>query len=92
MCSHRGNKLAWSRSGNCRGALSCKFHGWTYDTSGRLVAVPDENNFANLSKDRNGLTPVATDVWQGFIFINLDPHPRETLREYLGEVVDLLEG
>lgn len=92
MCSHRGNKLAWQSSGNCRGALSCKFHGWTYDAAGKLLAVPDEANFFQLEKADNGLTPVSTDVWQGFIFINLDPHPRETLREYLGEVADQLEG
>src|SRR5262249_23537035 len=30
--------------------------------------------------------------WQGFIFINLDPHPQETLREYLGGVAEELGG
>lgn len=44
MCSHRGNKLVWEPKGNSR-AHACKFHGWTYDTSGKLIGVPDEKNF-----------------------------------------------
>lgn len=91
MCSHRGNKLAWETSGNCR-AITCKFHGWSYDTTGRLTGVPDEKNFFDFKREDHGLTPVATDVWQGFVFINMDPNPKETLREYLGEVADQLEG
>jgi len=91
MCSHRGNKLAWDTKGNCR-AITCKFHGWSYDTAGRLTGVPDEKNFFEFKRADHGLTPVATDVWEGFIFVHLDPNPKETLREYLGEVADQLEG
>jgi glycine betaine catabolism A len=32
------------------------------------------------------LTPVAVDTWEGFIFIDTDPTPKETLQDYLGEV------
>jgi phenylpropionate dioxygenase-like ring-hydroxylating dioxygenase large terminal subunit len=93
MCSHRGNKLEWGRRGRCQGGVfTCKFHGWSYTTEGRLVGVPDEANFFDLDKAEHGLTPVATDVWEGFIFVNLDPQPKQTLREYLGGVVDALEG
>ncbi len=38
------------------------------------------------------MTPVAVDVWQGFIFINVDPSPSETLREYLGDLAAELDG
>jgi phenylpropionate dioxygenase-like ring-hydroxylating dioxygenase large terminal subunit len=31
------------------------------------------------------MPPVVVDTWHGFIFITVDPHPQETLREYLGE-------
>lgn len=30
------------------------------------------------------MTPVALDLWEGFIFINLDPNPSQTLSEFLG--------
>jgi phenylpropionate dioxygenase-like ring-hydroxylating dioxygenase large terminal subunit len=57
-----------------------------------LQFVPDEENFYNLEKEKLNLTPVVTDLWEGFIFVHLDPNPRENLREYLGEIVDGLDG
>ena len=92
VCSHRGNKLVWNEKGTCPGILSCGFHAWSYNTKGELTWVPDEENFFDLPKARLGLTPIALDIWQGFIFINLDPHPQETLREYLGGVAEELGG
>ncbi len=91
MCSHRGNKIAWDQQGTCQ-MFTCKFHGWTYALDGSLKFVPDEENFFELQKDKLGMTPVACDVWQGFIFINVDPDPQETLREYLGELGTGLDG
>ncbi len=92
MCSHRGNKVVWDGDGTCRGVFACKFHGWSYNTEGRLIFVPDEDQFFDLDKTAHGLTPVAADTWEGFIFINLAPQPRETLTEYLGELGEQLHG
>jgi len=91
MCSHRGNKIAWDSGGTCR-LFTCKFHGWSYALDGRLTFVPDEERFFGLPKESLGLTPVAVDVWEGFIFINVDPTPQETLRDYLGELGAGLAG
>lgn len=90
VCKHRGNKLA-SGTGRAR-SFVCGFHGWTYDTLGCLVRVPDEDQFDSLDKAEYGLTPVATDVWEGFIFINLDRKPAETLREFMGELFAEFRG
>ncbi len=91
MCSHRGNKIAWNERGQCQ-MFTCKFHGWSYALDGALKFVPDEENFFDLQKDQLGLTAVACEVWQGFIFINLAPQPQETLSEYLGELGSGLDG
>jgi phenylpropionate dioxygenase-like ring-hydroxylating dioxygenase large terminal subunit len=90
VCSHRANKLVWETEGSCRGYLSCCFHGWTYDLKGQLCGVLDEENFHDLDKATLGLTPLASDVWHGFIFVNFQPEPEETLEEYLGDLVDEL--
>lgn len=92
VCSHRGNKLAWEPEGSCRGYLRCRFHGWMYDLKGSLVSVTDEENFFEIAKDRLGLTPINTDVWKDFIFINFEEQPTESLEEYLGGVVSELEA
>ena len=85
MCAHRGNKLVANASGTCRGLLTCKFHGWAYALDGSVGHVADEGSFFNLDRSALALTPIALDTWQGFVFINLDPNPRESLPEYLGE-------
>jgi phenylpropionate dioxygenase-like ring-hydroxylating dioxygenase large terminal subunit len=90
MCSHRGTRIVHKSSGNCRGALRCILHGWVYDTQGKLVYVNGENRFSGLDRVENGLTPVHVDVWKGFIFINLDPNPRQTLLEYLDPLTERL--
>jgi len=93
VCMHRGNKLVWDHEacGTTR-SFKCRFHGWTFATDGRLVAVPDQQMFYGLDREQLGLRPVAVDVWEGFIFINLDPAPSESLAEYLGEMGEHLAG
>jgi len=91
MCSHRGNKMVWNHAGTCQN-FTCKFHGWSYGLDGSLKFVPDEESFFALQKDQLGLTPITVDVWEGFVFINLNPEPPETLKEHLGELGAGLEG
>ena len=83
MCAHRGNQLVWDKRGNCR-AFACRFHGWTYGLDGALRHVTDEGNFFALDKKKLAMSPVALDTWEGFIFINTDPTPAQSLDEYLG--------
>src|SRR5262249_23186386 len=92
VCSHRGNKLAGEGKGSRRKYLTCNFHSWSYDSQGQLKWVPDEENFFDLQKSQHGLTPVATEIWAGFIFINLSPRPQESLTAYLGGVAERLGG
>jgi 4beta-methylsterol monooxygenase len=39
-CAHRQVKLSQGRVDDCR--LTCQYHGWSYDTGGRLVDIPHE--------------------------------------------------
>jgi phenylpropionate dioxygenase-like ring-hydroxylating dioxygenase large terminal subunit len=57
-----------------------------------LNFVLQEEEFFGLDKDDFGLIPVHCDVWEGFIFVNLDEAPRQTLREFLGPMVTGLDG
>jgi phenylpropionate dioxygenase-like ring-hydroxylating dioxygenase large terminal subunit len=92
ICRHRGSKLALEDKGNCSGMLKCRFHGWTYDTKGKLSYVPQEENYYEPLRGKQNLLSVACDIWEGFIFINLDPEPKETLLEFLGPAADRFEG
>ena len=92
VCSHRGNTLARDERGSCPGSVYCHFHNWVYSDTDALIRVPDEENFFDLDKREHGLRPVNADVWEGFVFVHLDPEPAETLREYLGGMADQLDG
>ncbi len=91
VCQHRGSKLVWGAQGTTR-AFMCKFHGWTYADDGRLMRVPDEDQFFDFRKSEHALPKVAVDTWNGFIFINLQEQPEHTLTEYLGELGHLVSG
>lgn len=98
-CSHRGNKVVVETGEETFGrnkaaVVTCRFHGWVYNAHGSIVQVPEENKFsADFDKTRNGLTPVHTDVWEGFIFVNLDPSENVTpLAEFLGGIGTHLAG
>ena len=97
VCRHRGNKLVWDdypaeeTSGNCR-QFTCKYHAWRFDLDGSLNFVQQESEFFDLDKDSLGLVPVACDVWEGFIFINLAKEPEQTLTEFLGAMGTGLAG
>ncbi len=89
-CSHRGNTVITETGDETFGSskaavMTCRFHGWVYDATGQIVQVPEEDRFGPcFDKAKNGLTPVATDVWEGFVFINLEPTPAQSLADYLG--------
>ncbi|MEY4721134.1 MAG: hypothetical protein RIQ46_859 [Pseudomonadota bacterium] len=88
MCSHRGAPVAWDAQGSCKGYLACRFHGWVYDTTGKLVHISDAENFPSVKAEENGLTPVHCEVWESFVFVNLADQPEETLAEHLAPVSD----
>jgi len=91
VCSHRLNEIVYDKRGNTR-KLFCKFHGWAYDLDGNLTGVPEENSFFNLDKSKFGLTRVACEVWQGFIFVNMEPNPAQSLEEFMKPVYGSIEG
>jgi phenylpropionate dioxygenase-like ring-hydroxylating dioxygenase large terminal subunit len=91
VCSHRGNLVAALPEGNAS-RFTCRYHSWTYKNTGELVGVPDENGFVGLDKKKCGLTPVACDVWDGWIFINLQPKPEVTLEQFLGSYGEAFKG
>jgi phenylpropionate dioxygenase-like ring-hydroxylating dioxygenase large terminal subunit len=91
VCSHRLNQIVYDKSGNTR-KFFCKFHGWAYDLDGNLTGVPAEQCFFHLDKKDYGLTPVHCGVWEGFIFVNVDPNPSMTLEEFIKPVFEGVEG
>lgn len=91
VCTHRANVLV-KTDGGSGGTLICNYHNWSFSLDGSLKGVPAEAMFDGLDKKKCGLKPIALSVWEGWVFINLDPEPTMTLEEFLGEMAPHLAG
>lgn len=75
VCRHRAYTVTKRESGSTS-VLSCKYHGWSYNTYGQLVKAPQFDNVAGFNKSENGLFEVHARVSEsGFVFVNLDAGP-----------------
>jgi len=71
-CTHRGAKVVNERKGHSP-RLTCCYHGWTFDTDGRLVTVPvPEGCAADFDKSAFGLARAPrVGEYRGFVFASL---------------------
>jgi len=89
VCQHRGNRLVASERGHASN-FRCAYHAWTYNIDGELKIVPYEERFAGgVASEQLGLPKVHTEVWAGFVFINMSESP-QPLSTFLGPVMDML--
>lgn len=91
VCPHRGNKLVWDTdaskevSGRCK-TFHCKFHGIQFNTDGKVALLTEKEAWLAGQENELQLAEVPFEVWNGFIFVNLDRGgPKESLREFMGE-------
>ena len=87
VCSHRGMTLVSEAKSQARG-ISCPYHSWYYDLSGKLKSTPfiggvDINEVEGFSCEDNGLVPVRSHIWMGIVFINLSGGA-EDFADYIG--------
>jgi len=92
VCSHRGNQVVWDEKGSRKTMFRCPYHNWTYGNDGRLLAISDEKKFFGVDKAKCGLEPIHCDTWEGWIFINLNPDNKVSLKDYLGKMGEFLSG
>ncbi|MGH8055978.1 MAG: Rieske 2Fe-2S domain-containing protein, partial [Candidatus Entotheonellia bacterium] len=84
-CRHKGMKVCRYDDGNTL-VFTCPFHGWSYDTKGRLVGVAyyDEAYNKALDKSQWGLHEVAQLCnYYGSIWATWDPKA-PSFEDYLG--------
>lgn len=97
MCAHRGNKLIWKddpfqETQGQAPLLYCKFHGWRYQLNGDLIAPTRKDLLYDFDTSKCRLASIRCEVWEGFIFINLNAQDPQSLRLFLGELAHGVEG
>jgi p-cumate 2,3-dioxygenase alpha subunit len=90
-CSHRGAEVCRELRGNTR-RFRCFYHSWSFDNTGALVAMPDEEGYpSGFDRAAHSLRgPAQVDSYRDFIFINLDPGACR-LTDYLGGTKQYLD-
>ncbi|MCP5181723.1 MAG: aromatic ring-hydroxylating dioxygenase subunit alpha [Pseudomonadales bacterium] len=86
VCLHRG-RLLKSHGGKRAREFRCSFHGWAWNTDGKLKEVPCQWDFPTVSEATHSLPPVKVGRWAGFVFINPDENA-ESLESFLGNLSD----
>ena len=75
VCRHRGTLLCREQEGRFAGRIQCQYHGWTYKLDGTLANAPHMEKVSGFCEADYPLNPVACEVWDGHIFINLSARP-----------------
>ena len=70
VCRHRWMSVCHG-SGNCR-ALVYPYHSWTYSLDGKLRRAAEMEQTPGFSPDDTALPQFRHEIWQGFIYVNLD--------------------
>ncbi len=87
VCQHRAHELV-SGSGSCK-VVVCPYHAWSYELDGRLRAGPNIKAVPGLDRSEICLTEVRTEIFCGFVFVNLDPEARPMAEWFLGVEAEL---
>jgi benzoate/toluate 1,2-dioxygenase alpha subunit len=93
-CSHRGAVLCRVKKGN-KAAYSCPFHGWTFNSSGKLIKVKDQEGAGYPEQfNKNGSHDLKKvprlESYRGFLFASLNADV-EPLADYLNETTKLID-
>ncbi len=87
VCRHHAMTVMNEPCGHAQ-HMRCPYHGWTYNLEGELRGMTEFEGVCNFDRAQNGLVPIHVEIWENFIFVNLDPHAAP-LRDYLGALVGL---
>ena len=85
VCLHRGRALR--QDGGRVNQLRCPFHGFTWNIDGTSKFVPCAWDFPEIDPDNFSLPEAKVEVWNGFVFINMDLDA-PPLSEFLGTMLN----
>jgi Rieske 2Fe-2S family protein len=88
VCRHRGARLCTEATGQLKGSIQCRYHAWTYGLDGRLIGAPNVLNDAQFDRLAFGLIPVALEIWEGLIWLNLSDDPVSLSSQVNGPIIE----
>ncbi|WP_033407203.1 aromatic ring-hydroxylating oxygenase subunit alpha [Kiloniella laminariae] len=83
LCRHRGSRVLCESKGNCKRAIVCPFHGWSYGLDGSLLGATSPETLPKLDSIEHGLKPIEFEIWMGFVFVRFLPGDQPPVAELL---------
>jgi phenylpropionate dioxygenase-like ring-hydroxylating dioxygenase large terminal subunit len=81
-CLHRGAELLCGDGHATR--ITCPYHSWTYDIAGQLIGAPFMQRSKGFATRDFRLQTLASEIWQGFIYVSLAKQPHSLPDALLG--------
>lgn len=86
VCPHRAMDIMpegfdYPRRGKT-GRLVCPYHRWTFEFDGRVKACPEMQQAADFKKSDWKLAEIRSEIWEGFVFVNLSGTAPPLSRQY----------
>jgi len=95
VCRHRASRLLDGVVGTCSGKnkdrIVCPYHAWTYNTDGDLTGMPYRDQFKHAEPSQLGLKSVDQEIFQGFIFIRVQPDGGPSVADQFVDVIEELK-
>jgi p-cumate 2,3-dioxygenase alpha subunit len=91
-CTHRGTRVCRDKRGNAK-SFACPYHGWVYNTDGKLVSMNATNFVADINADGAlDLRKVPRlEHYRGFYFVNYNRNSIG-LADYLAGATEFLDS
>eukprot|EP00743_Colponemidia_sp_Colp-15_P004839 GILK01005214.1.p1 GENE.GILK01005214.1~~GILK01005214.1.p1 ORF type:complete len:425 (+),score=34.09 GILK01005214.1:64-1338(+) len=94
VCRHHAAAVATSPSGNAN-CFQCPYHGWTYDTFGRLIKATRLKGIQNFAAKNFGLVPMEVKTFGPLVFVRCAKNGESLTQEFpkpLNVLTDRLES
>jgi p-cumate 2,3-dioxygenase alpha subunit len=92
-CTHRGTRICREKRGSAK-TFACPYHGWVYNTDGKLVSMNAAKGFAediNADGALNLRRVPRLEEYRGFYFVNYNP-AAISLVDYLAGATEFLDS
>jgi carnitine monooxygenase subunit len=72
VCPHRGSRIVREAAGKAS-RFMCRFHNWTFDTTGKAIGIPEEFHFCGAIDEQKQLHQCPAEERHGLVFVRTVP-------------------
>jgi carnitine monooxygenase subunit len=85
ICLHRASRVVREECGKAS-RFTCRFHGWTYDATGKAIGIPGEDRFCGEIDANKQLVPCPAEERYGLVFVRAVPNSQMDLDTHLAGI------